>query len=184
METKNEGRKYAVIAGVCCICTALYYLRVFLIAERDQLYIDYAYYRLFYSITLIVFGIMLIVAKRGIPLIAASGAFIIADRLWDLTYSFSYFSFFYFVAEALLFCIIIVNCIPSMNKYAVRFRLFWFVPGVIIVLDYLMPMIIYNYYSSSTLICCILEAAIFLFVGLWLKETLVEKPNNNTIEAA
>lgn len=178
METKNEGRKYAVIAGVCCICRGLYSLIVWLQSRQDSLNVEYTYYgvfRMLFVITLLAFGLILITGNKGMLLIVSFGTYVVVDNVMAiyLSYFFSAIGLIYFIADLLLFCLILFNCTPSMKESAKRYRSLWFVPGVIILLACVYIWVNFQSFILSDATIA-LDAAVFLFVGFWLKETFVE----------
>ena len=179
-------------ATACAIIGAIgFFIIAILSIFRDISYVsEYKDYiitgdTVLYWGVLIVLGVMLCVHKKHIGFIIVSGLDAFLALYW-MTLSDGYLNIIYFASSACMFALVLLNCVPALNKAAKITKFLWFIPGVLNLIACIIYTVnvvdslkyyfeYYHYYKQiidsfmEAIIMHFIESVTYTLFGLWLK---------------
>lgn len=171
--TKDPSRKYAVIASICFAILAVYSCVKTLLHSIDEAeYISITFLSIAYWVILLFFAITLLLAKKNIAFVIVTGANLLLNVYYLISYA-CLSNVIDFLSAAALTVMAVIVCLPSMSSMGSIVKKLCLLPAALCISCNLIDQFSYEYYSYQGeagfyVITSFLNVAAYLFTGLWL----------------
>lgn len=190
MEKSNNKKVFSIISAICFLAYGIWYL------INDLSYINNSYItdsvnffsigQIILSIAFCMLAVTFMLNKKNNILLGASGFYLLIFII--LTFGSSGTSnILLCFASTVLFIDILINVVPSLNKYINITKILSFIPAILIVISFIVDVIPSNGMdfrmsdlSSSFIIRTLLLIIGYLSAGLWLSNFEFGKAKNTT----
>lgn len=196
MEKSNIKRVFSIISAICFLAYGIWYLIDELSYINNSYNTDsvnfFSIVRIILSIAFCMLAVTFMLNKKNNILLGASGFYLLMYII--LTFgSRDTIDILLRFASTILFIDILINVVPSLNKYINITKILSFIPAILIVISFIVDVIqTSNWYSSNgmdfrmsdlgfdVIIVNLLLIIGYLFAGLWLSNFEFGKAKNTT----